>query len=113
MSDPLPGQSEREPDLSLMADALRWRLDQIVGVKDAARSLPQLIARNEDVVLTRRGRPQAVLVPLIEYVKLRNCAALVGRGIEARELALREGAASQSKSCRSGSDGPASGARHP
>lgn len=51
---------------------MKFRLDQIVGVKDAARSLPKLIARNELVVLTRRGEPQAVLLPLVEYERLTN-----------------------------------------
>lgn len=49
---------------------MKFRLDQIVGVKDAARSLPKLIARNEPVVLTRRGEPQAVLLPVAEYERL-------------------------------------------
>jgi prevent-host-death family protein len=49
---------------------MRWRLDQIIGVKDAARSLPALIERNEAVVLTRRGEPKAVLLPLAEYERV-------------------------------------------
>jgi prevent-host-death family protein len=40
-------------------------LDRIVGVKEAARNLPSLIARvagDEPIVLTRRGQPCAALV---------------------------------------------------
>ena len=42
-----------------------YRLDQIVGVKDAARTLPALIERLKrgegPIVLTRRGKPVAAL----------------------------------------------------
>ncbi len=43
----------------------RYRLDQLVPVKDAVRGLPKLIARlaagEGPFVLTRRGEPVAVL----------------------------------------------------
>lgn len=45
----------------------RWRLDQIVTVKTVQRSLPKLLRRAEPLVVTRRGQPVAVLVPIDEY----------------------------------------------
>lgn len=53
-------------DRPLMSDA-RWRLDQIVTVKTVQRSLPKLLRREESLVVTRRGKPVAVLVPIDEY----------------------------------------------
>lgn len=49
------------------ADKPRWLLDQIVTVKTVQRSLPKLLQRQEPLVVTRRGEPVAVLVPINQY----------------------------------------------
>lgn len=54
---------------------LRWLLDQIVTVKTVQRSLPKLLQRQEPLVVTRRGEPVAVLVPINQYEGVRNDAA--------------------------------------
>lgn len=62
MLDTLDVDVKRQPDRQL-----RWRLDQIVAVKTVQRSLPKLLQREEPLVVTRRGEPIAVLVPIEQY----------------------------------------------
>lgn len=62
---------------------LRVALSELVSVKEAARSLPRVLdrlARNEadHLVITRRSRPQAVLVPVERYEALLRAAAAAG-----------------------------------
>lgn len=54
---------------------LRVRLDEIVPAKTAARELPQVIDRLEkgnvdQLVITRRNEPKAVLVTVARYQEL-------------------------------------------
>lgn len=54
---------------------LRVRLDELVPAKMAARQLPQVIERLESgsadqLVITRRNRPQAVLLTVERYEQL-------------------------------------------
>lgn len=54
---------------------LTIKLDELVSAKEAARSLPKVLARLEDpevkqLVLTSRNRPKAVLVNLERYEAL-------------------------------------------
>lgn len=56
---------------------LRVRLDELLPTKTAARTLPQALARLEcgdadQLVLTTRNQPRAVLITLDRYEELLN-----------------------------------------
>jgi hypothetical protein len=66
---------------------LRVRLDELLPTKTAARTLPQALARlesgeAEQLVLTTRSQPRAVLITVERYEQL-----LGDRGGQARGLA--------------------------
>jgi hypothetical protein len=66
---------------------LRVRLDELLPTKIAARTLPQALARlesgdAEQLVLTTRNQPRAVLITVERYEQL-----LGARGAEATGLA--------------------------
>jgi hypothetical protein len=66
---------------------LRVRLDELLPTKTAARTLPQALARlesgeAEQLVLTTRSRPRAVLITVERYEQL-----LGSRTVEAGSLA--------------------------
>jgi PHD/YefM family antitoxin component YafN of YafNO toxin-antitoxin module len=59
---------------------LRVALDELVGVKDVARTLPRLLDRLESgdvphLVITRRNEPRAVLLTLERYEALLEAEA--------------------------------------
>jgi PHD/YefM family antitoxin component YafN of YafNO toxin-antitoxin module len=55
--------------------SLRVRLDELLPIKEAVRSLPAAIARlergdAEHLVITRRNEPRAVLITIARYEAL-------------------------------------------
>jgi prevent-host-death family protein len=58
-----------------MTAKLRVALDELLPVREAVRSLPQVLERldrgeAEHFVITRRNEPRAVLVPIDTYERL-------------------------------------------
>lgn len=61
---------------------LRFRVDEVVAARDAARGFSSLMERLRDgkarrFIIVFRNRPQAVVLPISEYERL---VALAGEG---------------------------------
>ena len=63
--------------------ALRVRLDEIIATKEAARTLPSALERldsgdADQIVITRRNAPRAVLITVERYEQLLEAEATLG-----------------------------------
>ena len=66
------------------------------GKRDFSRLIKEAAERNEDIVVTKRGKPMAVIVPYMEYQHskkveahqkiLESRAAFAGAGVSAAEV---------------------------